>query len=198
MMRLIKIFSIIIFALTLISTKTFAAMPDISAGETKFDIFNGCYILKNNVKVIHQGRTMTANQATVKVADQKVWASGNVTLVDNEIKFNCDKIFVEGFKKNVTVIGGVDFFQDNALKIICDVGNFSWDNKIADFYGHVKIKIDKSSKVKLDKNLEVNLKKINGTYDHIQYNIVEKKLILLDKKFDRIPAAEYPESDPTE
>ena len=185
--------------LIFISDKSFAAMPDITAGSKEFDFFNGCYVFKDNVKVSDRGRVVTAQKAVAQIATQKIWASGGVTLEGEGINFKCDKIFVQGLKHSVDVIGSVDFIQSNALKITCDIGSFSWDSKIADFYGNVKIEVAKNSTVSFAAGLKNNLKKINGsTYDHIQYNVVEKKIIRLDKRFKAIPKAEFSEPDPTE
>ena len=129
---------------------------------------------------------------------QKVWANGNVNLSQEGLKFQCDKIFVQGLESKVDVIGNLDFVQDGALKITADVGTFSWNSKFADFYGHIKLNLSKSSKVELDENLNVKKKKINGTYDHIRYDVVNKKIIALDKKFEPIPKAEFSEPDPIE
>ena len=186
---------LLIFFMT---NKTFAAAPDISAGSTQFDPFNMCYILRDNVKVVHQGRSITANRAVAKITAQKVWASGNVTLIQDGLKFKCDKVFVKGSERKAEVIGNLEFVQDGAIKITADVGNFSWSSKEADFYGNVKINIDKSSKVELDDKINVKKKKINGTYAHVKYDVINNKIIALDKKFDSIPKAEFSEPDPIE
>ena len=186
-----------VLLLLLMTANAFAAMPDISAGTTKFDPFSMCYIFQDNVKVVHQGRSITANRAVLKLASQKVWASGEVTLMQEGLKFKCDKIFVQGLDSKVDVIGNLDFVQDGALKITADVGTFSWNSKEADFYGHVKVNMDKVSSVKLDDSLKLKKKKVNGVYDHIKYDIVNKKIIALDKKYESIPKAEFSEPDPT-
>lgn len=192
-MKLMIKFLLTITILLLMTTDSLAAMPDISAGETYFDFSKGCYVLRNNVKVVDRGRTMTADEAIVQIRSQKVWATGNVTLLQEGIKFSCDKIFVQGLEKSVEVIGNVDFNQDDEIKITSDVGTFSWDSKVADFYGHVKI-----SAVNINSNLKIKKSKINGTYDHIQYNIPEKKIIALDKRFKPMPNMKFPEPVPTD
>ena len=193
-----KLFTSIMLLLLFMTAKTFAAMPDISAGSTKFDPFNMCYIFQDNVKVVHQGRSITAGRAVVKMTAQKVWASGEITLIQEGLKFKCDKIFVRGLDSEVEVIGNLDFVQDGVLKITADLGTFSWSSKEADFYGRVKINMDKSSNVILDDNLKVKKKKVNGVYEHIKYDVVNKKIIALDKKYENIPKAEFSEPDPTE
>ena len=198
MLTRFKIFSSIVLLLLFMTAKTFAAMPDISAGSTKFDPFNMCYIFQDNVKVVHQGSSVTANRAVAKMTAQKVWASGKVTLIQEGLKFRCDSVFVRGLDREAEVLGNLDFVQDGAFKITADVGTFSWKSKEADFYGRVKISMDKSSDVTLDNSLNIKKKKINGTYAHIKYDVVNKKIIALDKKYDSIPKAEFSEPDPTE
>ena len=193
----LKLFTSMALLLLLMTVKTFAATPDISAGSTKFDPFNMCQIFQDNVKVVHQGRSITANRAVAKLTDQKVWASGEVTLIQEDLNFKCDNIFVQGLESKVEVIGNLDFVQYGALKMTAELGTFSWDSKEADFYGHVKIIMDKFSSVTLDDGLTVKKNKINGVYDHIKYDVVNKKIIALDKKFNFIPKAEFSEPDPT-
>ncbi len=191
----INLLTILLTFLLLMTANKVLAMPDISAGETNFDFFKGCYILRNNVRFVDNGRTMTANRATVQLTSQKVWATGNVTLVQEGIKFRCDKMFLQGAKMNVEVIGNVNFLQDSAVKISSDVGVFSWNSKVADFYGRVKLK---TSTVNIDSNLKAESGNIDGIYDHVQYNIVEKKIMALDKHYSAIPKAEFSEADPIE
>ena len=197
MLTRFKIFSSIMLLLLFMTAKTFAAMPDISAGSTKFDPFNMCYIFQDNVKVVHQGSSVTANRAVAKMTVQKVWASGEVTLNQEGLKFRCDSVFVRGLDREAEVIGNIEFVQDGALKITADVGTFSWKSKEADFYGRVKISMDKSSDVTLDNSLNIKKKKIDGTYAHIKYDVVNKKIIAIDKKYEPIPKAEFSEPDPT-
>ena len=198
MLKRFKFLTVTILMMLFMTMETFAATPDISAGSKEFDPFTMCYILKDNVKVVHQGRTITADRAVVKVIEQKIWANGNVTLIQDGLTFKCDKIFVQGLANKVDVIGNLNFVQDGALKITADVGTFSWSSKMADFYGHVNLNVDKYSKVNFDENVNINHKKVNGVYDHIQYDIVNNKIIALDKKFSSIPKAEFTEPDPIE
>ena len=184
--------------LLILTSEAFAAMPDITAGDTEFNLFKGCYIFKDNVRVSDRGMTVTAQRAVAQMTSQKVWATGNVTFEQEGLKFKCDKIFVKASESNVEVIGNLNFVQDGAVKITGDVGTFSWDSKCADFYGKVKLTVDKSSKVSVDPSLKIKSKKLNGSYQHIRYNIVEKKIVALDKEYSSIPKTDFSEPDPTE
>lgn len=190
----------IIFVLLLlfIPIKVFASMPDISAGETHFDFSSGCYILKNNVQVIARGRTMTANEAKVQIMSQKVWANGDVTLKQEGYYFKCDSIYVQGKLKTVDVLGNVEFAQDDVISITSRVGQFSWGTKVANFYGDVKVNIADIEKLNFADGLNIDKDNVAGTYDHVQYNIREKIIILLEKNVDSIPKMEFPEPDPSE
>ena len=189
---------ILTISLMIAPVKTFAAMPDITAGETHFDFSSGCYILKNNVQVIARGRTMTANEAKVQIMSQKVWANGDVTLKQEGYSFKCDSIYVQGKLKTVDVLGSVEFVQDDVISITSRVGQFSWGTKVANFYGDVKVSVVDIEKLNIDDNLKLNLEEINGVYDHVQYNIREKTIILLEKNSDSIPEVNFPEPDPSE
>ncbi len=189
--------AIIIIFLLMIPLKTFASvMPDISAGETHFDLSSGCYILKNNVKVVARGRTMTANEAKVQIMSQKVWASGNVTLEQKGYSFKCDSIYVQGKLKTVDVLGNVNFEQDGIILITSRVGQFSWDTKVANFYGDVNVKVINVENLKFGE--EINPNEIDGVYDRVEYNVRENIILLTEKHSESIPKIEFPEPNPNE
>ena len=185
-MRRIKLtILILIMMLFMVSSECIAAMPDISAGKTNFDIFKGMYILTNGVKVVYSERTMTSERAVVQLKDQKVWASGKVKLEQEGLNFVGDKIFVKGLDHIVEALGGLQLNQKDGLKITAEYGTFSWDSKEADFYGKVKVTGAKDVK----KNVE---------YAHVKYNVVDNKIILLEKKIKNMPSMKLSETDPTE
>lgn len=185
-----KLFQSILLLIAIVLPSTvFAAMPDITAGETSF--VNGSYILKNNVRVVARGRTMTAHEAKVNVLSQKVWAKGDVTLIQDGIQFRCDSIFVQGTEKTVDVLGNVRFDQENLLNIRSEIAKFSWSTKVADFYGKVSLNVVDPNGLSLAAGINRNA--LNQTYDHVQYNVVEKKIILLEVKSAAAPKVNMPE-----
>lgn len=184
------IYSIALLIIMLLPTAAFAAAPDITAGETKF--VNGYYILKNNVRVVARGRTMTAQEAKVSILTQKVWAQGDVTLIQDGIQFKCDSIYVQGTEKTVDVLGNVKFDATNLLKITSEIAKFSWSTKVADFYGNVSLNILDVNGLQFAPNVSSSLD-CNRTYDHIQYNVVEKKLLLVENKSSTAPKVNMPE-----
>lgn len=184
-----KIFNLIAVLIALvmvmIPAKGLAAMPDISAGKTDFDMMRGLYILTNKVKVTDNGRTITAEKAVVSLKDQKVWANGDVTLNYDNLNFKGDKIFVRGLDKTAEAVGTLQFNTKNGLKITADYGTFNWGTKEADFYGRVKV----SGAKKIKKNVE---------YAHVKYNVVENKFVSLDQTSDDSTEYKLTETDPTE
>ncbi len=184
--------SMVLMAALMITTVCSAAMPDISAGETRFDIASGCYVLKNNVRVVARGRTMTAQEAKVSITSQKVWAQGDVTLEQDGITFRCDSIYVQGLEKMVDVLGNVNFDATDLIKITSEIAKFSWSTKIADFYGKVKIDPIAADGLTFAEGIDPNFDR-NRTYDHVQYNVVEKKILLLEDKPAEEPKVNLPE-----
>ncbi|MBQ6006679.1 MAG: hypothetical protein IJL14_10600 [Selenomonadaceae bacterium] len=88
-MKALKIFGLALLMIFVAQGKTFAEMPEISAGETYFDIFRGVYVLKGNVHVAANNHgfkaTVTADEALVSVVKQKCWAEGHVKLTQDNI-----------------------------------------------------------------------------------------------------------------
>ena len=180
----------LLIALLIMPSTGLAQMPDITAGETSF--VNGFYILKNNVRVVARGRTMTAQEAKVSVFTQKVWAQGDVTLMQDGIEFHCDSIYVQGTEKTVDVLGNVKFDATDIIKITSGVAKFSWGTKVADFYGSVKLEVLNADQLKFDGAVDRSLD-FDRTYDHVQYNVVEHKLMLVEIKTNEGPKVDMPQ-----
>ena len=181
---------VLLMVLMLMPSTSLAQMPDISAGETSF--VNGFYVLKNNVRVVARGRTMTAQEAKVSVFTQKVWAQGDVTLMQDGIEFHCDSIYVQGTEKTVDVLGNVKFDATDVIGITSEVAKFSWGTKVADFYGNVSLNVIGNDKLKFDDAVDRSLD-FNRTYDHVQYNVVERKLMLVETKSNADPKVDMPQ-----
>ena len=177
-MKALKIFSLALFMIFIAQGKTFAEMPEITAGETYFDVFKGVYVLKDNVHVALNNHgfkaKITADEAKVSVVNQKCWADGNVKLEQENITFGCDNAYLQWATKTAEVTGNVKFENKKGVAINSDTAIFNWKEKIVDFYG----------KVIFD----------GQEYQHVKYNVVEEKILELDKIFDApeiiIPEAE--------
>ena len=158
--------------------KTFAEMPEISAGETYFDIFRGAYVLKGDVHVAVNNHgfqaTVTADEAIVNVSKQKCWADGNVNFTHGDINFSCQHAYLEWQPRTAKVIGDVKFKNKNSVAIDSDTAIFNWQDKIVDFYG----------KVTLD----------GKEYQHVRYNVVKDKILARDKTF-KAPKVTIPSAD---
>jgi len=189
-MKAVKIFAIALLMILIAQGRTFAEAPDISAGETYFDIFKGVYVLKDNVQVTVNNHgfkaKITADEAQVSVINQKCWTQGNVKLVQEDITFSCDRAYLEWATRTAEVTGNVDFKNKKGVAITSDTAIFNWKDKIVDFYGKVTVKADKKVKFADDISLDGN------EYQHIKYNVVDNKILELDKTFDA-PEVNIPE-----
>ena len=165
-------------------------IPDVTAGKKHFDFSSGCWVLTDNVYVHWNKRELTirADYAKAQMGSQKVWARGNITLEWQKLVFKCDNIFVKGKEKLVDILGSVDFEQEGVVKITSNVAQYSWSNKIADFYGNVKFTAQQV-------NVAEVLKLSNGTYEHVQYDVKSQTILALDKKYKPIPS-EMSEPEP--
>ncbi|MBQ7705009.1 MAG: LPS export ABC transporter periplasmic protein LptC [Selenomonadaceae bacterium] len=190
-MKLLKIL-LLVLMLLIFPAKTFADMPDISAGETYFDVIKGYYVLKDNVHVAINNHghkaTITANEAKVNVLTQKCWAEGKVNLTHDNETFSCDSAYLQWKTKTAEVVGNVKFNSKKIISITSETAIFNWGEKIVDFYGNVKVKAEKN--LKLEDGLKVG-KKI---YSHVRYNVIENKILQLEEIADA-PNIEIPNPD---
>lgn len=158
-MRLLKILPII-FLLLIIPSKSFAEMPEITAGQTYFDIFKGHYVLKDNVKVVMNNHgwkaTITANEARVNVVTQKCWALGKVNFQHEDYNLKCENAYLQWQTKTADLTGGIDFASKKIIKVKSETATFNWEDKIADFYGKVQVNIEKGAMPKDAKNKTEN------------------------------------------
>ncbi|MBR6013297.1 MAG: hypothetical protein IK062_05895 [Selenomonadaceae bacterium] len=179
-MRLLKIFPIVLI-LFLLPVKTFADAPDISYGRSEVNLLTGYYHLMDNVRLAVDNHgvklVLTADDAKINIKEKNCLATGKVTLTHDEILFTCDKAFARWETESADIVGKINFKSKGNVTITADTATFNWKEKIADFYGKVKIKPDKNFKV--DKNLKLG----KGAYAHVRYNVVENKILQLDKNF---------------
>ena len=168
-MKLIKILPMFLI-LFLIPMKTFADAPEISYGRSTFNFAKLYYVLEDNVTVSFNSRSfkgsIRADKAKVSLIKQKCLATGKVTLTHENITLTCDEAFATFDDKNVIVVGGVNFDNKDTLKITADKATYNWDERIADFYGKVKVSGEKNS------------------YEHVRYNVETNEILQLDKNFD--------------
>lgn len=190
-MKAVKIF-LFVLALMIIPARSFADMPEITAGQTYFDIMKGHYVLKDNVKVKMKNHgvtaTITANEARVNVITQRCWAIGKVDFNHEDYNVKCNDAFMRWDTKTAELVGNVDFAGKKSVKVKSKTAVFNWETKEADFYGDVKVTAEK------DLQFAEGLKLEKGTYAHVRYNVTENKILQLDKKFD-IPEIEIPDPD---
>ena len=192
-MNALKIF-ITVLALMIIPATSFADMPEISAGQTYFDVMKGYYVLKDNVKVKMKNHgvtaTITADEARVNVMTQKCWALGKVNFNHEDYTVKCNDAFMRWDTKTAELVGKVDFEGKKSVKVKSATAVFNWDSKEADFYGDVEVTATKDLQFADDLKLDGKVKK----YAHVKYNVTENKILQLDKTFD-IPKIEIPDPD---
>ena len=132
-MKFLKIFALMMLMLFVAQGRTFAAMPEISAGEMYFDVFKGCYVLKGNVHVAADNHgfkaVITADEALVNVVKQKCWADGHVKLKQDNITFSCDRAYLQWQTKTAEVTGSVKFANKKSVTINSDTAVFNWRDK---------------------------------------------------------------------
>ncbi len=191
-MKILKILPILL-ALLIIPCQSFAEMPEITAGQTYFDVLKGHYVLKDNVRVVMNNHglkaTVTANEARVNVVEQKCWALGDVNFSHVDYDLKCDNAYLQWQTKTADLVGGIDFKGKKSVSVTSNTATFNWEEKIADFYGDVKVTAEK------DLLFDEGLKLEDGVnYAHVRYNVTEDKIIQLDKNFD-IPNIEIPDPD---
>ena len=105
-----------------------------------------------------------------------------------KLVFKCDNIFVKGKEKTVDILGSVNFEQEGIIKIKSNVAKYAWSEKVADFYGNVKLTAQQV-------NAAEGLKVSNGTYEHVQYDVKTQTILAIDKKYKPIPT-EMSEPEP--
>lgn len=190
-MKLLKIFSAIL-VLVLIPIKSFAAEPEISYDKMSFNFLKGYYTLTGNVRVALNNHgykmVLTADEAQVSILQKKCTARGKVTLSHEDIFFSCDKAFAQWETNTADIVGKINFQSKDKITVTADAAQYDWNKRIADFYGNVKIKLDKNF------TADKNLKPDKSIYAHVRYNIDENKILALDKNFN-IPQITIPDFD---
>ncbi|BBB92803.1 MAG TPA: LptA/OstA family protein [Methylomusa anaerophila] len=135
-MKIKALIFIIVFIVLL--TGIAAAKPVITADQTYFDINTGLYVLKGNVFIQVNNRTITAGQAKVDMASLEVWGSGGISVTQDDIHFTGDSVYVCGANSQASIDGGVEFARTN-LSIKANKVDFNWRSRIANFCGDVEV-----------------------------------------------------------
>ncbi|MDR3565181.1 MAG: LptA/OstA family protein [Negativicutes bacterium] len=131
----------LLILLVLTSTTLAAPKPIITADKTYFDINTGLYVLKGNVYIEVRNRIITANMAKVSIGSLEVWGSGGVTVVQDDITFTGDSVYIFGTQDRAQIDGGVSF-KRTGLTINADRAEFNWRSKIGVFTGNVRVTQD--------------------------------------------------------
>ena len=141
--KIVLIFLLVFLVLT--STSFAAPKPVIKADKTYFDINSGLYVLKGNVYIEVKNRIITANLAKVSLGSLEVWGSGGVVVIQDDITFTGDSVYVYGTQDKAEIDGGITFNR-TGLSISADKAEFNWRTKLGVFTGNVKITQDGNTK----------------------------------------------------
>ena len=175
----LKIFLAIFLLFFFVPGKSFADMPEISAGKTYPYLLKGYYVLQDNVHVVTKNHgvslTVDANEARVNIFSQRCWATGNVRLIYDKISFGCNEAFLEWKSKSANVVGKVKFSNAESVDVTADGAIFDWSEKIVDFYGKVKVVAGKN--LNKDKDFKLSGEK----FSHVKYSVAENKILEVSK-----------------
>lgn len=122
----------------LVLSGTAMAKPIIKADSTSFDVSTGQYLLKGNVSVQVNNRTITAGEAKVSIWSLEVWGAGGITLTQDDTYFSGDTVYVNGSQNSARVNGNVVFKRAD-LTITADEADFNWRTKQGVFTGNVRV-----------------------------------------------------------
>ncbi len=114
------------------------AAPVITSDTKYFDVNTGCYVLEGHVYIKTGSRVITADSAQVNVASLEVWGQGNITVVQDDIHFTGQEVYVCGRNKTASISGGVDLVRDG-LEISAGQVFYNWSTKWAVFKDNVHV-----------------------------------------------------------
>ncbi len=178
-MKLTKILTLLILLIILCPARSFADRPEITAGQSYFDIFRGYYVLKDNVHVVMNNHgfeaTISADEAKVNVVTQKCWATGKVKFTHGAETFACNSAYLQWKTRTAEVVGGVKFNSPKNLKVTADSAIFNWQTKIVDFYGRVNVTPFSNL------HMSGGLKLSNKLYSHVRYDVLENTILQIEE-----------------
>jgi len=131
-----KIFIITLFMFFLLTSTTFAAMPNIKADKQYYDVNSGLQVLSGNVAISYKDRSVTAGTAKTNMSE--VWAYGGISYTDSDIYFTGNTVYVSLASRNAQVDGYITFNR-GSLKILADHSEYNWKTKTAVFSGNVQV-----------------------------------------------------------
>ncbi len=170
-MKLTKFLPLLILLIILCPARSFADKPQITAGQSYFDIFKGYYVLKDNVHVVMSNHgfqaTISADEAKVNVVTQKCWATGKVKFTHGSETFACDNAFLQWKTRTAEVVGGVKFNSPKNIKVSADSAIFNWQTNVTPF-----------SNLKMSGSLKLS----NKLYSHVRYDVLENTILQIEEK----------------
>ncbi len=134
----IKILTMTLLVILLLTATAMAAKPIIKADQQYLDINTGLYVLDGNVYIEVKNRIITAGHAKVSLASLEVWGTGGITVTQDDIYFTGDTVYVYGGNDRATIDGKINFCRQN-LTVVADHVDYNWRDKNALFSGNVKV-----------------------------------------------------------
>lgn len=105
-----------------------ASQPDVKADHSYYDTSTGLYMLEGNVTVCVKNMVIRAPMARVSLATLEVFAEGGISVVQGDIYFSGDSVFVKGKERNATIEGNV-VMEDNGISFAGSRADFNWKTK---------------------------------------------------------------------
>ena len=151
------------------------AAPIIKCDKQNFDPITSIHYLEGNVSVQIGNIFITARNAQVDLYSLKVYARGDIRLIQDAIVLTGDAVLVYCDEKKADLTGNINFTQGN-INVNAEKGSFNWTNKDALFEGNVHIKAPEDSFVLTTKESLLG-SNVNGkvTTDKIIYNVTTQK-----------------------
>ena len=136
------------------------ARPVITSQKRYFDPAKGLYFLKGDVYVGTNKRVITADEASVDIAGQQVWAKGNIMLKQDGLTFTGDNLYVIG-RRTIAEITGNLRFESEDITITADRAEYNWQTRVAALSGNITLTKDGET----------------TTHSTLKYNVKEKRVI---------------------
>ena len=128
-MRKIRLFQWLAILLVMFSSALAqAAIPDVSADRTYYDINTGFYMLEGNVVVHVKDVEIQAPSARVSLSTMEVYAEGGISVFQGGASFSGDAVYINGRERHAYISGNIRM-EDNGLAITASRADFNWRTK---------------------------------------------------------------------
>ncbi len=126
-----------------ITSLTASVQPVISANSVRYDEQLGRYICHGNVRINLGDRLIAADEAQITSDLSAIWTQGHAKLTEGENTFSSEAIYARPLDSVAYFFGDRCKLKRPGLAIDSDSIEYNWQDKTADFDGHVLL-IDSS------------------------------------------------------